>query len=482
MCRIGAIFLCLSLHFSSQAQMLSRHTTMQDVHSLERILFKVHPAPNAYITTDSLKMGLKDLLNFAGESIPAMEWEKRVRELLIQVGCGHTYMPGGLRAKKSKKPLFLLPFRAWAQDGRAWAINNLDTSGRNPIVPGSELLSLNGADMAVIMERMYLHQPSDGYNRTFGRRIPNKDLSFNYLQAKYFNRDSAQTATWRAPSGELHSGNIGGLTPKQLSGVPAQKADTTLQILYSTKKGEQYFYYRNDRPEIGVLRSTEFRGKGSKLYKKMVQDLNKKNAQYLVIDLRDNTGGSYSSSVNLVRHFATQPIRIKMNRRLFRSWHDQPIMNHPKRLMALLMFDVLSPKRRWIKDGRVHYKFKYKPYKAKYHFNGQVFVLTNGLSFSASSQTSAYLNAFSNAIFIGEETGGGAWANNGMQIPVYKLKGSGIKLMVPQMHLDYQLGPDKGRGIEPDIRVQYHIEEVLSGRDLEWEAVMEQVQSRNQKR
>lgn len=482
MSRIGVIFLCLFFQFSSQAQLLSRRAAMQDVASMERILLKVHPAPDAYIRMDSLKLALHDLLNFTGDSITAIEWEKRVRPLLIRIGCGHTYIPGGSGAKKSKKSLFLLPFRAFSQEGRVWVTENLDTTGQNPVLPGSELLSLNGEDIAVILERMYLHQPSDGYNRTFGRRIPNKDLSFNYLQAKYFSRDSAQSVTWRAPSGELHSGNIGGLTPKQLSGVLAPKVDTTLEILYSTKKGEQYFYYRKDHPEIGVLRSTEFRGKGSKLYKKMVRDLKKTNAQYLVIDLRDNTGGSYSSSINLVRHFATQPIRIKMNRRLFRSWRDQPIMNHPKRLTAFLMFDVLSPKRRWIKGGRLYYTFKYKPYKAKYHFDGQVFVLTNGLSFSASSQTSAYLNALSNAIFIGEETGGGAWANNGMQIPIYKLKGSGIKLRVPQMHLDYQLGPDKGRGIEPDIRVQYHIDEVLSGRDLEWEAVMEQVQRSHQKR
>lgn len=482
MYRIWVIFLCLFFHFSSQAQMLSRRAAVQDVRSLERILFKVHPAPNAYIATDSLKLALNNLLTFADDSIPTIEWEKRVRELLIRIGCGHTYLPGGSRGKKSKKPLFLLPFQAFTQEGRVWATENLDTTGQNPILSGSEILSLNGIDIAVIMKRMYLHQPSDGYNRTFGYRIPNKDLSFNYLQAKYFSRDSVQSATWRAPSGELHSGNVGGLTPKQIKGLPAQKSDTTLQIVHSTKKGEQYFYYRNDHPEIGVLRSTEFRGKGSKLYKKMVRDLKKTNAQYLVIDLRDNTGGSYSSSINLVRHFATEPIKIKMNRRLFRSWSDQPILNYPNRLLAFLMFDVVSPKRRWIKDGRLHYKLKYKPYKAKYHFDGQVFVLTNGLSFSASSQTSAYLNALSNAIFIGEETGGGAWANNGMQIPIYRLKGSGIKLRVPQMHLDYQLGPDKGRGIEPDIKVQYHIEEVLSGRDLEWEAVMEQVQLRNQKR
>ena len=478
MCRIGVLFLCLFLHFSSQAQMLSRRAATQDVRSLERILFKVHPAPDAYISSDSLKMALKDLLDFTGDSISRIEWEKRVRPLLIRIGCGHTYIPGGSRVKKSKKPLFFLPFRAFSQNGRVWAMNSIDTSGRNPILPGSEVLSLNGVDISVILERMYLHQPSDGYNRTFGHRLPNKDLAFNHLQAKYFCRDSIQTATWRAPSGELHSGNINGLPLKQLAGVPAQKEDTTLQIVHSTKKGEQYFYYRNGHPEIGVLRSTEFRGKGTKLYNKMVLDLNKTNAQYLVIDLRDNTGGSYSGSVNLVRHFATQPIKIKMNRRLFRSWHDQPILNYPNRLLAFLMFDVVSPKRRWIKDGRLHYSFKYKPYKAKYHFDGQVFVLTNGLSFSASSQTSAYLNALSNAIFIGEETGGGAWANNGMQIPIYKLKGSGIKLRIPQMHLDYQLGKDIGRGIEPDIRVQYHIDDVLSGRDLEWEAVMEHIKRR----
>ena len=117
------------------------------------------------------------------------------------------------------------------------------------------------------------------------------------------------------------------------------------------------------------------------------------------------------------------------------------------------------------------YRLRYKPNR-RVHFDGQVLLLTNGLSFSASSQTATYLKAVSNTISIGEETGGGAFANNGMQIPAFKLPASGLRIRVPQYHLDYRLGTDNGHGVMPDIPVQYQIEDVLNDRDLEWEAAL----------
>lgn len=203
--------------------------------------------------------------------------------------------------------------------------------------------------------------------------------------------------------------------------------------------------------------------------------MKKNKAKYLVIDMRDNTGGSFSSSVNLIRHVADKPFSMRVHRRLFRSWRHQSLLNHWNRFNAFLMFDVFNPNPRWIKDGKMVYKLKYKPYRKCRHFDGQVFVLTNGLSFSASSQTATYIKELSDAIIIGDETGGGAAANNGMQIPLFKLPESGLRVRVPQFHLDYRLGPDYGRGVMPDIPTHYTIEDILGNRDLEWEAVYRQI-------
>ena len=473
---LTSIIFCFFFHLLP-AQQLSTAQVQRDAKALERILFKVHPAPYAYISKDSIQKRLRAMTTFDGDSLSAKEWEIRVRRLLISVGCGHTYVAGKKRKSMPVTSRFALPFQVFSDSSRAWVARNTDSTRTTTIPPGSELIMIDNEPVEKVLDILHHHQSTDGYNQTFGERLLNKDLLFNYLYMKYLTFDSLYTVVWKDKDGMPKSDTVIGVRDKDLYSDDA-KRDSTLKILYKTGKGVQYFYYHPQYPEIGVLNIREFHGKGSKLYLRAVKDLKKTHAKYLVIDLRDNTGGSFSSSINLIRHIANEPFKIKLHRRLFRSWHDQSILNHVNRLNSFLMFDIFNPNLRWIKNGKVMYRLKYRPNR-RVHFDGQVFLLTNGLSFSASSQTATYINAFSNAIIIGSETGGGAFANNGMQIPLFKLPESGLRIRVPQYHLDYRLGDDNGRGVMPDVLVKYQIEDILKGRDLEWEAVLDQIRSGN---
>lgn len=453
------------------SQKFSHQQISRDAKALERILFKVHPQPFAYISADSIRQRLLAMQEFEGDSIAALEWEIRVRRLLISVGCGHTYITGKAPSKKSaRKKRYALPFRVFTDGNKAWVVGNVDSTGKVPVPPGAWLMEIDNKPVDSLLGVMHLHQSTDGYNRTFNERLLNKDLIFNYLYMKYFSGDSLHTVSFLTPDKQLMSTTVKGIRDKDLY-TPDPGRDSTIKILYRTGKGDQTFYYQAGHPEIGVLKINAFHGKGTRLYKKAVRNMKKNKAKYLVIDLRDNTGGSFSSSVNLIRHVADKPFSMRVHRRMFRSWRHQSLFNHWNRFNAFLMFDIFNPNPRWIKDGKMVYKLKYRPYRKRRHFDGQVFVLTNGLSFSASSQTATYIKELSDAIIIGDETGGGAAANNGMQIPLFKLPESGLRVRVPQFHLDYRLGPDQGRGVMPDIPTPYTIEDVLKNRDLEWEAV-----------
>lgn len=102
--------------------------------------------------------------------------------------------------------------------------------------------------------------------------------------------------------------------------------------------------------------------------------------------------------------------------------------------------------------------------------------MVNGWSFSASSLMAAFAQQYGEkVVVIGDESGGGSRSNNGLQIPGYTLPGSKIRVKIPSHNLDYLLGPDEGRGVIPDIPVQYTIKEILEVRDLYWEAVRQQI-------
>jgi C-terminal processing protease CtpA/Prc len=55
----------------------------------------------------------------------------------------------------------------------------------------------------------------------------------------------------------------------------------------------------------------------------------------------------------------------------------------------------------------------YKP-KSKHHYNGNIYLLTGGNSFSATTLFAAAVKGQKNVIIVGEETGGAAYGKYGV--------------------------------------------------------------------
>jgi C-terminal processing protease CtpA/Prc len=249
--------------------------------------------------------------------------------------------------------------------------------------------------------------------------------------------------------------------------------DSTRKVLFRTKRGEQQFYFHPQYPDVGVLQIKEFHGRGNRVYRKAFREMHRRHTTSLVIDVRNNLGGSFSGSMNVARYVADESFQVRLSRPVWRTWRHQPLKTTLGRVGAIFKFDLLNLSPRWVRHGRFYYRLKFRP-RHRHHFDGQVVVLTNGWSFSASSLMATYVQTKCHrATVVGEETGGGARSNNGMQIPKFVLPASHIRLRIPQYNLDYRLGPDEGRGVLPDVPVHYGPAEVLAGRDLAWEAALQ---------
>ena len=112
---------------------------------------------------------------------------------------------------------------------------------------------------------------------------------------------------------------------------------------------------------------------------------------------------------------------------------------------------------------------KYKlPKVSKSNFEGEIYVLVNGASFSAASSLARYLKEYSNATIIGEEGGGryeGFVAGSKQHL---SLPNSQIKLAIPR-YLNYfpksQKQTTSNRGIIPDYEVKHRIQDYIKGTD-----------------
>jgi C-terminal processing protease CtpA/Prc len=78
-----------------------------------------------------------------------------------------------------------------------------------------------------------------------------------------------------------------------------------------------------------------------------------------------------------------------------------------------------------------------------------------------------------NAIFVGEETGGSSYASRGMATGRMVLPNSKFRIQFNVYQLKYGIGEDTGRGVLPDFEVNYTIADRLVKKDLEIEKIRE---------
>src|SRR6201995_85318 len=107
------------------------------------------------------------------------------------------------------------------------------------------------------------------------------------------------------------------------------------------------------------------------------------------------------------------------------------------------------------KDGKYHFRFFEKNYyspKEKNHYEGQVFILIGGNSFSATTLFAGSLKGQKNVTLVGEETGGGYYGNTAWIIPDVTLPNTKLRFRLPKFRLIVDKGREKnGHGVMPDV-------------------------------
>lgn len=104
-------------------------------------------------------------------------------------------------------------------------------------------------------------------------------------------------------------------------------------------------------------------------------------------------------------------------------------------------------------------------------FPGKVLIITNGRSFSVTSEFAAIAYSNKRATFIGQETAGGYLWNNSGFFSIINLPNSDFVLGIPLWHYEMAVDPkllNRG-GIIPHYPVEPNIENVLNGVDKEME-------------
>jgi C-terminal processing protease CtpA/Prc len=116
--------------------------------------------------------------------------------------------------------------------------------------------------------------------------------------------------------------------------------------------------------------------------------------------------------------------------------------------------------------------------KKRNHFNGNMYVLTAGPTFSAASIVCNIVRPQNNITLVGEETGGGWYGNSGIFIPDITLPNTKIKVRLPLFKMvQYQHVATKGTGVLPEFFVPTDYNAILNNYDKKMQVAYQLIQA-----
>ncbi|MFA9211069.1 MAG: S41 family peptidase [Moraxellaceae bacterium] len=222
---------------------------------------------------------------------------------------------------------------------------------------------------------------------------------------------------------------------------------------------------------------------------------NKNNVKNIIIDIRENGGGTDPNETILCTYFSKKPFRENVeaytltNEIPFPQYYNfNTAIDSLKKIKQkeledeLKMYHNVYKNKKWYQNDTFNTFFQ--PHKNR--FEGPLYIIINPNVASAASHFASLAKAYTNAIFVGEETTGGYYEHVGHYSLEYTLPNSKIAFGLSMVHVTQDAIPfksqPKGRGIIPDYEVKQTLKDFLSNTDTQMEFVKKLINEGNRKK
>lgn len=342
---------------------------------------------------------------------------------------------------------------------------------------GRRITKINGFGIDTIMQVFRGVEPTDGYNTTSFDHWIGTAFSRYYASlfppAQKFDLELEQAGTGQQTTCK----NIPACSFKRF--LKVYDSVTALIPNYRYKEGASFTMESSTR--TGVLTVNSFSLDDYKDGRKGFQHflartfklIKEQQLQHLIIDIRQNGGGEQGMEDHLLTYLTDKPyqkykyVEIPAFTFAFTQYSDKK--NNPADLSRELEEDFYQAN-----DGRyLNKKGHYEGDSIKAdNFKGDISILISGYTFSGGSEFAALAKNYTNARFIGEETGGGYYGNTSGSFIRYTLPHTQLTGRIPLCKFVLETKDNTtpfGHGVMPDYSIRPTIEDVLQGRDVEME-------------
>lgn len=458
-----------------------------DLSLLKKILEANHPSLYWLTPKDSVDYYFNSTINSIGDSLTEIQCRNKIAFVLSKIRCGHT----GVRfsvdfsrlAKNHSDTTFPLSIKTWKD-----SMVVLSSAFKNDSIfkKGTIITSINNRSNKEILDSIFQFISTDGYADNFKSQVISNNFSGWYKIV--FGLDDQYIIRYKDSSNNESSVSIKNFVVKK---EVNKNKDTTTIIVQPivpqlSKRQATLLSKRSINIDSSInsayIRLTTFSGyRLRKFFRQSFRTIHQQQIKNVVIDLRENLGGNVDKGILLAKYLKSGSFKVadtvaaisrkfkygKYIRSGFWFWFPMHFIN------------------RKMKDGTIHNHYLETHYydpKRNNHFDGNIYLLQGGYTFSAATMFLSWMKGQQNVKLVGEETGGGYYGNSAIYIPDIVLPNTKLRVSLPLYRVIWDNKRIKnGRGVMPDIAIDPSSQAIKKGIDGKLNYIRKMIIDNNKK-
>lgn len=477
-----------SLLSNNYNRTITRQEAADDLEVYFQIIDKQHGNPYQYISRQAFQNLVSDKVASLPEAITFKQFDVLLSELNNTLRCGHTKV--GMDATLVRQAIDLpqfFPLPIKIIQGKAYV--DFD---RSDIPHGAELIAINGESIEKLLPELINLTVTDGFSET--KPLREVESKFGYYYFLKNGASSSFSVSYKNTIGQVRQGNVEGVA-----------GNTMLANNYYrpiNMSHERYNRFTNldaiDSLKTLVLTLNTFQANPDWFDQKLGSRYDEENKEFdfenLVIDLRINEGGD-RRLLNTMYQFLTgsklndpsktytrsqgiemQQYVASINGRLLTEESLKGAEDYIQKYFKAQIEDRFeAPLLNWYDEfeGTTDYKGP--------QFEGNIYVLISGRTFSAAADLARILGQMDNVVLIGEETGGAHVGRAANMLVNYSLPNTSSTLQVPVIYEEFvNVSADNaGRGTFPDFSIETSFQDLVDRKDSVFAYALELISQRN---